>query len=154
MDLEQLVPDINVFQRHFQAMELAEEEITKAVRTYPHAEAHIQKSFTLLRPADLDLLRSTDVYRAHCRELLHRVATGADTRPGTAAECCLALAEISRRVPLNTSAAGLYARMWKQAGLPQAPLADAAEHYEAITATTIDEFEAQLRSKLAQPWRQ
>jgi hypothetical protein len=65
-------------------------------------------------------MRTEFVYRSHCRELLDRAARGEDTRPGTAAECCIALSETSLRVPLRTSAAGLYARMWTRAQFPPA----------------------------------
>ena len=93
------------------------------------------------------------MYRSHCRELLDRVAAGEDTRPGTTAECWGALRETSLRVPLSTSAAGLYARTWRLAQLPPGELADASGHYEALQGPLIDEHEAWLRTKLRQPWR-
>lgn len=138
----------------FNAMELAEEEIGTARIRHPQAADRIWRSFILLVPSTDLLTRNDLVYRSHCRELLDRVAAATDTRPGTAAECCVALYETSLRVPLNTSAAGLYARMWKLAGLPAMELSDAAVHYEAIEGTLIDDQEHMLRAKLSQPTRQ
>jgi hypothetical protein len=118
----------------------------------PAAANRIQHSFLLLRPAH-PRMRSEALYRSHCRELLDRVAAGEDTRPGTAAECSLALSETSLQVPLRTSAVGLYARMWRLASLPPAPIADASEHYEALDGAVIDDSEAWLRHKRRQDWR-
>jgi hypothetical protein len=70
------------------------------------------------------------------------VARGEETRPGTAAECCIALSDTSLKVPLNTSAAGLYARMWLLAGLPPVELSNASAHYEAHEGSLIDDHEA------------
>jgi hypothetical protein len=136
----------------FDAMEWAEDEIDAATRRHPAAADRIWRSFLLLRPAH-PRMRTEVLYRSHCRELLDRVAAGQDTRPGTAAECCLALSETSLQVPLRTSAVGLYARMWRLAGLPPAPLTDASEHYEALDGELIDDHEAWLRHKLRQHWR-
>jgi len=136
----------------FDAMEWAEGEIDAATRRHAAAADKIQRSFLLLRPAHPSM-RTEVVYRSHCRELLDRVAAGEDTRPGTAAECCLALSETSLKVPLRTSAVGLYARMWRLAGLPPAPLTDRSEHYEALDGQLIDDNEAWLRNKLRQDWR-
>ena len=93
------------------------------------------------------------MYRSHCRELLDRVAHGADTRPGTAAECCAALSEASLRAPLHSSAVGLYARMWRLAGLPPTALTEVSGHYEALDGALIDDHEAWLRRRLRQDWR-
>lgn len=130
----------------------AEAEIDAAQRRHPTAADRIWRSFLLLRPTHR-LMGTESVHRAHCRELLNRVARGEDTRPGTAAECCIALSVTSLQVPLNTAAAGLYARMWRPAGLPPIELTDAGEHYEALEGSAIDDHEAWLRGKLRQPWR-
>lgn len=136
----------------FDAMRWAEDEIDTAARRHPSAADRIHASFMLLRPTQ-PLMRTEMVYRAHCRELLDRVAHGDDTRPGTAAECCIALSDISQLAPLRTSAVGLYTRMWRLAGLPAAALTDPSEHYEALHKTVIDDHEAWLRHTLRQTWR-
>lgn len=133
-------------------MTWAEQEIDAAAARHPCVADRIRSSFGLLRPTH-PLLRNEMVYRSHCRELLDRVSTAEDTRPGTAAECCVALSEVSLRAPLRSSAAGLYARMWRLAALPPAPMTDGLEHYEAIHGAVIDDHEASLRRHLRQPWR-
>ncbi|MEV0075269.1 hypothetical protein AB0H58_02550 [Nocardia neocaledoniensis] len=67
----------------------------------------------------------------------------------------LSLMRASLVTPLNTTAFGLYARMWRHAGLPAIDGLgeDVGEHHEAINASEIDEFEAIARRKLAQPSR-
>jgi hypothetical protein len=67
------------------------------------------------------------VYRAHCAEILGRVAADVDTKPGTAAEVRLACRD---------------AAMWERA-FPQHPVfASQAAHYEAIRGTQITHLEA------------
>jgi hypothetical protein len=136
----------------FDAMAWADEEIEAALHRHPAATDRIWGSFLLLQPTQ-PLMRTEAVYRAHSRELLDRVARGDDTRPGTAAECCAALSEVSLRAPLRSSAVGLYARMWRLAGLPPTALTDVSEHYEALDGALIDDHEAWLRRRLRQDWR-
>jgi hypothetical protein len=130
----------------------AAEEIDAAAQRHPSSAARIQRSFLLLRPTH-PLLHTEVMLRPHCRELLDRVARGEDTRPGTAAECCLALCQTSLLAPLRASAIGLYARMWRLAGLPPGVLGEASDHYEALHGELIDEHEAWLRRQLRQSWR-
>jgi hypothetical protein len=94
------------------------------------------------------------VYRSHCRELLDRVAAGADTRPGTAAEVCCTLHDVSLIAPLRSAATGLYFRMWQAASLPDFPeLAPASENQEVLEGSRIDDHESETRRKLADPTR-
>jgi hypothetical protein len=150
------LPDIEDLHRELtpllEQMLWAEEEIAAAQHRHPEASARIWRAFLALRSTH-PWMSTEMVYRAHCRELLERVAHAQDTRPGTAAECCLALAETSLRVPLRTSAVGLYARMWHQGGLTPTALATASSHYEAIAGSRIDELETWLRATLGQSWR-
>jgi hypothetical protein len=151
--LRALVSDVEqVLQELAGPLRWAEEEIAAATARHPAAAGAVDAGFGLLAPTH-PLFRSEDLYRAHCAELLDRIARGGDTRPGTAAECCAVLSEVSLEVPLPTHAVGLYARMWSQAGLRPAALADIRTHYEAIAATQIDDLEAELRRKLRQDWR-
>jgi hypothetical protein len=129
----------------------AHEEVAAARRRHPGVADRVDRGFALLR-ATHPLMRREVVYRAHCRELLDRVARGEDTRPGTAAEGCIFLSVVSQKAPLPSSAFGLYLRMWRLARLP--PIAATNdENYKALHASTIDDDEAVLRSKLRQPWR-
>jgi hypothetical protein len=130
----------------------AEEEIKAAQRRHPDAVDRIGESSRLLTPTH-DLMSTKSVYRAHCREVLGRVAAGEDTRLGTAVECCIALCKTSLRAPLTTSGAGLYVRMWESAGLPAVEMTDSGVPYEALAGSAIDGHEVWLRRKLRQDWR-
>lgn len=134
----------------FKQWDWAAEEIQNAQKRHPQHADLLFHAFILLQPNDeLDRMRFELVYRAHCRELLDRVAAGEDTRPGTAAEICCALLETSQLAPLKSAAAGLYMRMWQAAGLPEIPdLPEASHHYEALEKSTIDDHERFARRKL------
>lgn len=76
----------------------AEDEIVQVTRRHPHVADDLFHRFSLLQPTS-HRMATQFVYRSHCRELLDRVANGNDTRPGTAAEVCLALLEVSLITP-------------------------------------------------------
>jgi hypothetical protein len=97
-------------------------------------------------------MKTEFVYRSHCRELLQRVAAGEDTRPGTAAECCIACCETSQHAPMNIGGVGFYMRMWSKASFPD--LDFPREHHEAIAGEVIDDHERDIRRKLSCDWRQ
>jgi hypothetical protein len=142
----------------FAAMDWAEEEIAAASRRYPGRADAIYHAFAVLLPRDIGPGMGTEfVYRGHVQELLQRVAAGADLRPATAAEVCLALVETSLRAPMHGPAAGLYFRMWLRA-FPDNPLtlehAEHQVHYEHLHGSRIDELEVDLRHKLQDPDRQ
>lgn len=135
----------------FEKMEWAEDEIEKAQRRHPAQADRIYHSFKLLCQAD-ERMGVEMVYRGHCREILDRVAAGHDTRPGTAAEVCVACCEASALAPLTETAAGLYSRMWLQA-FPQHAgkvWGEQAPHYEALRGSQIDDLEREARHKTAQ----
>jgi hypothetical protein len=135
----------------FERMEWAEEEIEAARARHPQHADRLYHSFSLLQPnTGLDRMRTGFVYRSHCRELLDRVAAGADTRPGIAAEICCAMLEVSLRTPLRSAAMGLYLRMWQAAGFPEiSEFAEFSHHHEALEQITIDDHEQFARRKLA-----
>ncbi len=69
-------------------VDVAEDEIEQAAVRHPQAADDLFHCFRLLVPAFEARAWGTEfVLRAHCRELLERVAAGQDTRPGTNAEC-------------------------------------------------------------------
>lgn len=96
------------------------------------------------------------VYRSHAAELLDRVVNGADTRLPSAAELCVACAEISLRIPLHGPAAGVYFRQWMRA-FPDHPAtpdqADVQVHYETLFGTTMDDLEQKLRRAMVDSTR-
>ncbi|PKV81085.1 hypothetical protein ATK86_5535 [Nocardia fluminea] len=132
----------------------AEDEISRAQQRHPDVAGVLHHSFSLLT-ATHERMSTEFIYRAHARELIERVATGVSTKPGTSVEVVLLLMRASLVTPLNTTAFGLYLRMWRQAGLPDlgGPIAGLDGHYEAIDASGIDDFEAIARRKLAMPSR-
>ena len=133
----------------FTQMEWAEDEIEKARKRHRAHSDRIYHSFKLLAPTN-ERMGTEFVYRAHCAELLNRVAAGQDTRPGTDAEVCIACAAASLVAPLTETAAGLYARMWLRA-FPQHTQVwgEQAPHYEALRGTLIDDAERDARRTLA-----
>ncbi|MEG8184200.1 hypothetical protein GZH49_37680 [Nocardia terpenica] len=131
----------------FSQHEWMEDEIAIAQAARPRLADRLWHAGTLCGPTFAQM--STEfVYRAHARELLHRVADRADTRPATAPEVALAALQVSVHVPLNTPAMGLYLRMWHTAGFPRLDHID-ADGYEAIAASQIDDLERFARSKLS-----
>lgn len=133
----------------FERMDWAEDEIKKARARHPKHSDRLYHSFLLLTPTH-ERMATEFVYRAHCRELIDRVAAGADTRPGTAAEVCCAMLEVTLRTPIRSAAFGLYLRMWHAAGFPDYPeFTEWRGHHEALEQTTIDDHELFARRKLA-----
>jgi hypothetical protein len=132
-------------------MRWAEDEIEEARARHPRHTDRIYHSFVLLSPnLSLESMGTEFVYRSHCRELLDRVAAGADTRPATAAEICCLMATASQRAPLTSAAAGLYMRMWRAADFPALPaFTEAGYHHEALEKTLIDDLEQLTRRKIA-----
>jgi hypothetical protein len=132
----------------FRQMDWAEEEIAQARQRHPTMTDTLYHSFTLLTPTH-DLMKTEVVYRAHCRELLDRVASVQDTRPGTAIEVCCACSATSALAPLTSPAAGLYMRTWTAAGLPELQSFDDRHgHHEALEGPIIDDLEREARRKL------
>jgi len=146
---------LKVMARELDRTEWAEEEIEAARVRHPRHADRIYHAFPLLVPnVDLQRLETEMVYRSHCRELLDRVAAGADTRPGTAAEVCCAMLHTSLLSPLTSAATGLYMRMWQAAGFPEFPeFTEAGHHHEALEKTLIDDHEQLARRTLAVPDR-
>lgn len=153
--LDDLLPGgfMEAFDAAMSSMEVAEGLIEEFGREHPESADLIWHSFGLLRPTH-DLMHKTSmIYRSHCREILQRVIDGADTRPGTVAECCIACCETSQIAPLTVAGVGVYMRMWQAAGLPDIGNGVSAEHHEALRGAAIDEHELVMRNKLSQPWR-
>jgi hypothetical protein len=147
-ELSAIINDVeNMLGGIFDQMEWAEDEIKKAIRRHPSEKDALYHSFTLLKSTH-DLMGTEFVFRAHCRELLDRVAAGEDTRPGTAAEVCCISHDVSLATPMTTPATGLYMRMWEIA-FPDKKVFDETEHYEAIEGQAIDDLEALTRRKLS-----
>ena len=100
----------------FALMTVAEEELSAARRRHPFAEFAIQKSFALLEPdARLFVNKHAEIYRAHCRELLARVAAGAskkELRLGTRAEVLCVMTGFSLEHPPGPQGAALMSTLF------------------------------------------
>ncbi|MBO0884714.1 MAG: hypothetical protein J2P17_31155 [Mycobacterium sp.] len=138
----------------FALLDAGEEEIERAQKRHPEKANEIWHAFSILVPSDAMQSMAEFVFRSHCRELLERIVTGADTRPGTAAEVCATLCAASQVAPLTGTAAGLYHRMWAQAFPDMEQFSDQTEHYEALHGSHIDDLERETRRKLRQSDRQ
>jgi hypothetical protein len=115
-------------------------------------------AFRLLRPTHHLMDHTEFVYRAHCRELLDRVALGEDTRPPTGAELVIAMMETSLLAPMTGAANGLYFRLFNRYFPEHArkvfnDWTHSIEDYERMYGVLMDEHEAFARKKLRQEWR-
>ncbi|MFE4832979.1 hypothetical protein [Streptomyces sp. NPDC056672] len=154
--LEAILPDAEFLDSIFDAMEWAEEEIEKAqARHREQGRGPIWHSFSLIMSTH-DKLRREVLYRAHCHEILERVARGKDTRPGTDAEMIVVLHESSLVGPLKSAAACLYFRLANRSipvlARAVTPEIDVAA-YEKLHGRVADDYEADLRRKLRQETR-
>ena len=138
----------------FEQIYWAEEELQRAMKRHPWAADTLWHSFSLLE-ATRALLRWELPYRAHCRELLDRVAAGLDTRPGTSAEIMSVASDISKINPMSSTGFGTYMRALRQA-LPEVyaaldPVLVAERHslHEALHGEHIDSLEGEVRHRLS-----
>jgi hypothetical protein len=141
----------------FRIAEWGYDEITRAQQRHPGRDDLLWHASELIRPTH-DMIASTEfVYRGHARELLERVALGEDTRPGSAAECCVVCCNTSALAPFNQAGTGLYLRMWVQAFPGVDPFGDIASeldhHEKSWVREETDRLERLLRRRLVQPWR-
>lgn len=134
----------------------AEDEIEAAQRRHGERDrGPLWNSFRLLKPTH-ERAWPELVYRAHCRELLDRVAAGVDTRPATDAEKISVLSAASQTAPLNSGAETLYLRIGSRLfpGIFES-IGDVldVQAYEKVHGSRADDYEAQLVRKLDQSWR-
>lgn len=125
----------------------AEEEVDTARKRHPESDTQIWDSFPLLPPTHR-LMNNELVYRSHVRELLERVASGEDTRPGTWAEIVCVCCAVSLKIPMHGALSGLYFRAWDKA-FPEQPMDFDGGPHEALYASEIDDMERDVRRKLA-----
>lgn len=148
-------PSYGAIANTFRMMEVAEDEITKATKRWPDQAAAIWDSFRFMMPTDGLRSRGDNLYRAHCQELLERIATGLDLRPPTKAEKLGALSEVSYRFPLNNDLAFVYTRLFvdlfgEKDFLPEWAL---SSEIQQSYPGRRQEIEAELNRKLAAEWR-
>lgn len=137
----------NVLSRVFSEMEWAEDEIAQAQKRHPAKAALLWEQFMLMH-TDVPL-PGERVYRAHCRELLERVAAGGDTRPPTDAELCGAYCQASLAGPPPHGAVVAYMRAFTRLFPGEArELFKDVDAHEQIGGFEADQTERDLRRKL------
>lgn len=110
----------SVLTNTFRSMEIAEQEINKAKGRWPRKKDALHKSFRLLMPGPLSGVRE-EVYRHHCQEILERVVKDEDTTLATKAEMMVAISEFTLKIPINSTMAALYERLFLEV-IPRAKL--------------------------------
>lgn len=153
MEIEQiraLLPGAvgSVIGRTFARMSAAEEEIRDAKARHPQHAPQIDKAFGILCPSAPLQHKSVDVYRAHCRELLDRVAIDGDTRAATDAEVLCAVLDQSLKAPITTTAQALAEQLFERV-LDGAPASRTPEPWPGA----CDELRSQIARRLADPER-
>mgnify|MGYP007059383117 CR=1 FL=1 len=92
----------------FSDMEIAEQEIARAQKRHPAQADLIWQSFKHLMPSELLSPKTETLYRAHCREILDRVAEGEPIQPATYAELACLFCATSLTAPLNQDGSAAY----------------------------------------------
>ena len=107
----------------FELMHIAEEEIAAAEpdKGWPGTKREeyrerVHNSFKLMCPSPALRDKVPELYRAHVSELLFRVGTRQDTRPGTKAEVLAALSDASTIAPPGQQFAALMERLMFDCG--------------------------------------
>ncbi|UXX93953.1 hypothetical protein N7U49_21325 [Streptomyces sp. AD2-2] len=163
-EIAAILPELGFLEDCFASMEWAESEIEKAMARHgepPRPEGKrgtgpIWNSFILLKATHNEELLREPLFRAHCHELLERVAKGQDTRPGTDAEMITLLSRTSLVAPMTSAAACLYMRLMDRS-VPE--FSRSVSHavdldaYEKVHGLKADEYEGDMRHKLRQDWR-
>ncbi len=132
-------------------MEIAEEEIEAGKSRHPLASDRIHEAFKYLRPTDALAEMGEKLYRAHVKELIQRVASETDTRPGTTAEMVAILSRLSTVAPFPRSSQLLYEKLFT-ALFPREAEAIFTESHRSVPDSyevpQMEELEAEFRRKL------
>jgi hypothetical protein len=136
----------------FHLMAIAETEILAAKKRHPSAAPRLHAAFAICAPPGALRPLAEQVYRAHVRELLERVAAGQDTRPGTDAEVLAAMSQGSLVAPPTELWAHLMERLFNAIMGPHTFLVDASMPREPHPGAA-DELRAELGRKLTNPDR-
>jgi hypothetical protein len=154
MDLTDLLPQTAAVAATLAQTKWAEDEITAGQDRHPDQADLLYHCFTLLKPTTPPMTTQF-VYRAHCRELLDRMAEAGDPREPTNAEIAIGCAHVSLVIPLSRAAMTLYMRAWSAAFPDQPAFTNLGlEHYEHVAGTEADQLMAATRRWLRQPQRQ
>lgn len=144
--------DSQVIGKTFELLGVAEEEISRVKKRYPNRAPVIDAFFMDLAPDEIMLPMIEEVYRAHCRELLDRVALDMDTRVATDAELLAHLSVGSLSLPFDLDHAALMGVLCMRV-LDPARTQDLIPGVQESYPGAVDELEAKLRSTLIKEWR-
>ena len=111
MLLDEMIPGIT---HVFRYIEIAEEEIRRAIEGAPESATALNGCFLQLQPPTQLKGRPEALYRAYCRELLERVVDGTALELPTKPEVLLALSQLSLKAPLNRNALALYESLFAE----------------------------------------
>lgn len=125
----------------FRCMEIAEEEISAAKARRPLLATQLHDGFRELCPPDVLREAGERLYRAHCRELLDRIATSSPLQPATTAELLGLLQAMSLAAPLERTTTALY---WDR--FAELFPADAARIRSEVGRVATDSYD-QVRAK-------
>ena len=154
MKIEDLFPvDMQITMADaFRAMSWAEDEVELAQDRHGLSERGLLWRTGFMAVRAPDLIDSEPLFRAHCREILDRIAAGMPLEPGTDAEILFVLRAASLRAPMQPGVDCLYfrlfARMFPYMAGDLITNADLAA-YESVHGGAADDHEARLRAKLA-----
>jgi hypothetical protein len=95
---------------NFQQMSWALDEIDEAAKRHGESDEDgpVHSAFPLLACVDQPYMAPEEIFRAHCAEMLDRVAAGADTQPPTEAEMFGLLVDAARLQPFCGGLTSLY----------------------------------------------
>jgi hypothetical protein len=105
--------EVNTISGIFKCMDIAEQEIAAAQERHPEKAGLLWECFALCKPPSLLDGKADVMYRAHCRELLERVATGEDVAEPTDAELMAAFSVVSLATPLTDAATFAYVQLFQ-----------------------------------------
>ena len=128
----------------YDCVRVAEEELA-AVDLPPDVRA---QAFGVLCPSQPLRGKTLDLYRAHARELLGRLARGEDTGPGTLAECLSVALYTAGDAPLRQEGQALVEWIYAQVFPEHAKAIGCGEARERWDGQVRDDL-AVLRRKLA-----
>jgi hypothetical protein len=144
--LKELGINNDAFGHTFGLMEIADDEIVRAQKRWPDRADQIDEGFSILCPSPCLMNVNEKIYRAHCAELLDRVARNQDTGTATDAEILWSLSQLSQSAPLNHDASAAFRQLFEKVmGFDATP---EIEPFRETWDGAVEELIGTFRSKL------
>lgn len=148
---EPAVPGVRgVVRRTFELMDIAEQEIAAEKGRWRRAELRDRihkQGFMACQPGVFSDAGMDDLYRAHCREMLVRLARGLPLDPGTDAEIIWAISKASLKAPPSRDVGLLACRLWRKV-FPGKPDPWAGDDPGSFDEWAVNEIERDLRKRM------